>query len=295
MIAVLLHNFAWRAPTAAIDLDEHIALAKFSGSHIQRMYRRLCLTHSVEGGEPLHFETYLRLRSGLNRYEDADDLGDPGSRLAQAANILVAVTAAPIGFARVIASQRDPAAPPFTEVIWRIGPWLDTLDLPPRRGWPTVTSQVAEVLPRMWKAVQACATTESSGRIGNALTYFQYAWRSHHLDQACLHLAVALEVLFAPHSQAETSHQISFNLSRFLATTPKTRESTYEMARNFYRVRSGIVHGGAPEFQKIRSVYRTMFPLLARALRRILCNPKLVATFEQEPSRRELFRSFMFS
>jgi hypothetical protein len=147
----------------------------------------------------------------------------------------------------------------------------------------------------MWRAAQASATPESAGRIGNALTYFQYAWRSHHVDQACLHLAVALEVLFAPHSQAETSHQIAFNLSHFLATNQKSREATYEAARNFYRIRSAIVHGGAPAFQKIHSVYRIMFPLLARVLRRILRNPKLAATLEHEGSRRVMFRSFMFS
>jgi hypothetical protein len=133
----------------------------------------------------------------------------------------------------------------------------------------------------------------SRGRVNSALTYFYYAWGSPYMDQCCLNLSVCLELLFSPHSQGETSHQISFNVARFLAGSQSEMKTIYLAIRNFYAIRSRIVHGGLPDEDKVIEAATQAFKLCCECLRKILLKG-FANVFDNDKRRRQLMESFLF-
>lgn len=292
-IAALLHGYGWQAGDHLVELGPGIHVGPFRASPVQRAYEKLCARRGVDGGEPLEFQSYLLFTPGPvfeTVYEI--DYGDPYSVVDRAANMFVIATASPIGLARILWFGPHQRRVPHTEVAWRIGEWT----WPIERPWPLISTQICDAVRTMWAvSEESWNRTGSVGRVNNAVTYFQHAWRAHHIDQACLSLAVAVEVLFAPHSQSETTHQIAFNFSRFLGDGPDSRERLFRQARSFYNVRSTIVHGGRPDFQAMVSALVEMFPLIATALRQILLQSELCRMFDNEKERKRLLNSFLFA
>jgi hypothetical protein len=291
---LLLHGLMWRIAEPVIRLTDEIAIGRVKRSEVGRVYRKLCKSRHVDDGEPLEFEVYLSVsREADFRYRQVPP-GDPSSLFCALANLLVVINTVPIGYARAIwpGSVHFPGV--VTALMWSVAEW--TMPLEGDGRWPDVTLETTELLREMWSNVSAnhrAARTVS--RLETALTYFQHAWRSHRVEQACLHLAVALEVLFAPHAHSETTHQVAFNLAHFTANTPHDREIVYESARDFYAARSAIVHGGTADFRKTVSGAILMFETLASTLRKILTDALLAETFNSDTNRRKLLRGYLFS
>lgn len=135
---------------------------------------------------------------------------------------------------------------------------------------------------------------KSQGRLSNALTYYYYSWNSPYLEPICINLAVVFELLFAPHSVSEISHQISYNVAHFVAKDSKKREKIYRLMNKFYDKRSSILHGGLPSTDKLVHPTTEAFKLCSKILRNILVDKELIKIFNSEKDRKELMRSFLF-
>lgn len=291
-LVALLHGAGWRPDVAAVQLAPNTSLCAYEGSRVQKTYERLCSTRGTDGGEPLHFEVYLHFEGADLGASNPEDFGEPESVVGRVANLITLATESPVDYARILVIDRRYRVT-YTDVAWRIGLWTSIFsDTVPRRQY---ASDAPDELIRMWQVIAGSQpSAQSAGRVENALVYFYHSWRSYHADQACLHLAVAIEVLFAPHVQSETSHQIAFNVARFIGDDASSRERAYQTTRRFYSVRSSIVHGGMPEWQKLSAAYLKMFSLFADVLRRLMSDAQLVHTFDNEDRRKQLFRGYLF-
>ena len=209
------------------------------------------------------------------------DAGDPYSLVDRLSNIFTIVTDEPINMCWVIWSHdgfRSAHDTHLAYVLTRQAAFIQ------HGHFVKISDLTAGQLAIAWKNSQALWHEEKSrGRMVNALTYFYYAWHSPYIEQICLNLAITLEVLFASHSQSETTHQLAFNISRFLHSDPKNRQDTYQRIRKFYSVRSAIVHGGIPHDDRIIDITVEVFHMTAGILRDILLNEHLAQTFNEEP------------
>jgi len=109
-----------------------------------------------------------------------------------------------------------------------------------------------------------------------------------------LNLAVAFEVLFAPHVQAETTHQISVNVAKFCSNDRASMETLYRQLREFYGLRSAIVHGGSADQDRLVDSTVAMFHVMSGILARILTEAELAHIFDEEQLRRKMLNEFMF-
>ena len=196
-------------------------------------------------------------------------------------------------FSRAIWS-RDGFLTADNTVALHLGGW-GTLPLVTRAA-VFVKEPFVQELQTAWAAVETNRKTRASNRrVQNALTYFYYAWNSQYLEQTCLNLAIVLETLFAPHSAGESTHQISFNLSRFLGSSPDEREAVYEFFKNqFFLVRGIIVHGDTPSRKHPAKIVEEAFLKVSQILRSILLDKQLLQTFMDEARRRRFLRDFLF-
>lgn len=267
-------------------------LHAYENTHAQQVYERLCRTRGAEAGDPLLIETVLRFDGSDHGSDDPDNFGEPEAIVGRVSNLWTVATGEIVDFARVIILDRRLRIT-YTDVAWRVGTWTSTFWETDRRRRRRALRD-PEKLVRLWESMGG-APRNSAGRTDSALVYFCHSWRSHHLDQACVHLAVTLETLFAPHAQGETSHQIAFNVCRFMGRSPEEREQIYAMTRRFYSIRSAIVHGSEPDWKKCEPAYVEMFDLITRVFRRILLDSAAVSAFKDEDARRKMFRSFLFA
>ena len=109
-----------------------------------------------------------------------------------------------------------------------------------------------------------------------------------------MNLAITLESLFAPHISGETTHQIAFNVSHFIEGTPEYKAEPYKRVKDFYRLRSAVVHGGIPDDSTLYEVVAQVFELVRAILGRILLDATLAAKFEDESQRRQMFEQYLF-
>jgi Apea-like HEPN len=290
-LALLLHVVMWDCKTPEFQIAPNVTLCRFAGSHIERLYLRLCQEEGIDDGEPLVYGTYVLLRPTRDE-EYLLDAGDPYSLADRVANLIVVACSEAISWSRVIWSSDDFQTADGTLEIHGGGTQTDFL----QPNSIVIDQDTAGAVQHMWGTIEPMwAAEKSAGRLTSALVYFYYAWRAHYVEQMCLNLAVTLEVLFAPHSQSEATHQLCFNLCRFAGATPADREDLYKRAKKFYGVRSAIVHGGLPSDEDIIPVTTDVFHLTASLLRRILTDAKTAATFNSQTERRQLWNQFLFS
>lgn len=291
-IAALLHGISWGSQQDAFPIDSGITLCRFEGSQVQSEYLRLCARRGIDSGDPFGYRVYLDFSPSPDDPVYILDYGDPDSTVDRIANMVVLATECPIGMSRVLRFGSDRRRLPETDLVWQLPEWVWALDT--RNPWPHVTPEVAAMCQQLWRNARTHFANRRTSRVATALTYFQHSWRSHHVEQACLHLAVALELLFAPHANTETTHQIAFNIAHYMGASASEREDLFDATRAFYRVRSAIVHSGLPEYEDVEATVVRMFPLIAGVLRRILTEEGAAQIFDSDVERRRLFRSFLF-
>ncbi|HUW83633.1 MAG TPA: hypothetical protein VMZ31_12645, partial [Phycisphaerae bacterium] len=183
---------------------------------MEALYSRLCSDLQIDDEEPFEYEVYAELR--LETPEDhLLDFGDPFSKVDRLCNLIAVTTGTPVGMCRVIWSRDDFLTADGTHLVF--ASMAQSTFLEPDT-WPIISGENARALAIAWENQQTSwDRTRARGRVANALVHFYYAWRSHYMDQCCVNVAIALEVLFSPHHQGETTHQIAFNL---VACSPRT-------------------------------------------------------------------------
>jgi Apea-like HEPN len=247
--AGLLHHIEWAFPSDTLELSDHIKVCRIEHGPIWKFYEEVCKERGVDDGEPFYYGSYVLLEP--DGVTDNVNCGDPFGLLDRVCNVIVLVLAQPVPMCRVLQSEDAFTTCLRTYEVFGYG--LQTEFLLTTEG-ASINSEMGGDIKTAWATASALwEKHQSAGRVNSALTYFYYAWRSPYLDQCCLNLSVCLELLFTPHSQGEASHQISFNVARFLGSSPSEMKAVYLSVRNFYNVRSRIVHGGMPDDDKVLS------------------------------------------
>ncbi|MGE0441553.1 MAG: hypothetical protein AB7L66_05150 [Gemmatimonadales bacterium] len=288
--ALLLHVADWQLPEPTRRIAPTVALCNLSGTRVAALYERLCAETGIDDGEPLMYEAYALFEpsDGSAYHLGADD---PYALADRVANLLAVASSRSLTWSRMIWSEDQFETSTDTAAVHQAGPQTDFL----QDSRIVLDAPTVDAVETMWAITNPMWEAEkSSGRVINALSYFYYAWRAHYIEHICLNLAIALEVLFAPHSQSETTHQLCFNLARFAGAESGAREDIYNRVKRFYRIRSSIVHGGIPDDGKIIDTTVDMFHLTAHILKRILTDRALAATFNDSSAQRALWKSYLF-
>jgi hypothetical protein len=287
-LAVLIHGFAWASSKTAHALGPGISIAAFAGTAVENWYQLLCNEEGLDDFDPYRYEVMLRITAN-----EGLEYGEPFSRVERICNLITVLTKAPVGMWRVLISRDDfRSAPSASTVEYSVG----QTEFLNASGFVPITDETAGELQTAWEVSdELWRVQKSRGRFANALMFFYSAWKSHYMEHICLNLAIALEVLFAPHSQGEVSHQIAFNISRFMSKDAAERERIYRMTRKFYSVRSAIVHGGLPDDDKTIDITVPMFATAADVLRRIALDRDLAKTIDDETARVRLLNHYLFA
>jgi hypothetical protein len=289
-IAVLLHLVDWQYPLNQIQISPSIKVCRTKDSRVGYLYEKLCSESGIDDGEPFNFDSYVLIEpSEANLF--SLDFGNPYSILDRLCNVIAIVLSQPIAMCRAIESNDDFDTCEDTHLIYTYSPqteWILT-------GGLSINEQSIIEIRKAWQVSQECwEKGMSQSRIVNALTYFYYAWRSYDIEQTCINLAIVLELLFAPHSQTEISHQISFYTSRFLGQKAEDRKDIYDLVKKFYNIRSSIIHGGIPTDGKIIDITVEAFQLCTTILKRILLDENLASTFNSDYLRKEMLSKYLF-
>jgi hypothetical protein len=286
--AGLLHAIDWSYPSDELQLSQFIKIRRTKDSQVLDLYHSLCAQQQVDDGDPYLYDSYVLIQP--DGESDNINCGDPYCLLDRVCNVIAVILAHPIPMCRVILSNDAFNTSLRTYEIFNYGMQTEFL----MKDIACIDREKGAEIKEAWAAASALwRKQKSSGRVNSALTYFYYAWRSPYLDQSCLNLSVCLELLFTPHSQGEASHQISFNVARFLGSSQNEMKSIYRAVRSFYSIRSRIVHGGIPDEGKVIDAAIETFKLTSDCLRKILCKG-FSNIFDQDSRRRELLSTFMF-
>ena len=283
--ALLVHNFAWEIAEPRFVLAPGISLCRFSGSELERVYQDLCKKHLIDDSDPFNYQVCLLITPDATGNFYAD-IFDSNSDIEKLSNFISIFTNCILSMRRIIWSHDNFRTVAGTEILFV--PMGDLI----AGDWNPITEKNAPLIAEAWSNFKK--TVKTGHRISDALTYFCYAGRAQYAEQVCLNLTIVLEILFAPHSNSETSHQTAFNVSRFMATNRPNREDVFQMVKQFYGVRSSIVHGGKPDYEKAEEVAYRTYLLVCRILRKILLEKETTQTFNDEARRRELFQGYLF-
>jgi hypothetical protein len=147
----------------------------------------------------------------------------------------------------------------------------------------------------LWLEIENVYTNKSkNNRIKQALNSFFYSWNNFSLEQMCLNLSIVLETLFSPTSNNELSHRIGYNYCYFISEDKTNREKNYKFFKNFYTIRSKIVHGSTVEYDTLCDVVPKMYISICKLLEKILTHKDLQAIFNDDGVRNKTFNDWLF-
>ena len=291
--AVLLHMVKLPVDFKEFQLSENITCGKLKGSKIGDLYERLCHDQGIDDGEPFGYKFYFDINT--DRHNDDGDHDSPLNIVSRLCNIITICTKSHFGMARLITTWNNYSSASKTIEIFKYTEQHQQTDWHNQHPPPTIST---ENLRKCWEAENMLLHNKyayyQNSRVGNALIFFFYAWRSYHIEQACIHLSIAIESLFAPETPSELSHQLSFNAAKFYGGTREEQEYLYKNMKKFYNIRSKLVHGLQPTNVKVHEVIDFAFTFTCECLHELLINQNLLKTFSNNSKRRELFRKYLF-
>ena len=290
--AVLLHMVKLPFDFTNLQLSEGITCGKLKGSQIGVLYEKLCYDQGIDDGDPFSYEFYFDINT--ERHHDYGDHDSPFNIVSRLCNITTICTKSHFGMVRLIGMWDDYLSACRTSEIFTYTEQHEQTDWH-NQDLPIIS---IEHLKKCWEAENTLLHDEyaryQNSRVGNALIFFFYAWRSYHIEQACIHLAISIESLFSPNSPGELSHQLSLNAAKFHAKTGPEQAQIYDNMKSFYSIRSQLVHGQQPRNEKVLEVVDFAFPFICDCLHKLLLDLKLLRSFNDNSQRRELFRKQLF-
>lgn len=273
----------------SFDISSDIKICNSSNSYEAGAFFELVEKNRlVDVGDPSNYSLCIV----FNKHLFAADFNEPYSLINRFTNILAINTTSPIVEGNVIETLNNFKSTKYLGQHYsfthsKFEHFQDLFGVLDLNGLNDLKS--------MWSNYSSVWENEkASSRLSNALTFFYHAWNSQYMESFCINLSIFFELLFAPHAHSETSHQLSYNVSRFIAKNKDERESVYKVMKKFYSRRSSIIHGGLPNEEKIIEPTQNAFVLGSVILKSILLDPKLTEIFNDENQRKDLMKSFVF-
>lgn len=293
--AVLLHFVDWQLPDPEVPIAPGVFFARTQGSPVEKLYNRLISSpesaYHPKIGDASHFPTYVRFDHPPILTTMA--LEDPFSPVDRMCNAITVLLGEPTWGTQVIQSSDEFATATYAQMLYMHGIESEFLF---GTGARVVDESSIGELKNVWNTIDSVWHSRlSRSRVVNAIAFFQYAWRADYVEQMCLNVATTIEVLFAPHSAGETTHQIAFNVAHFLGESTEERKEIYRSVKKAYGARSSIIHGGLPDPAKIVAPTVGGFKLCMKIFRKMLVSESTTEAFEDENTRREMFEEFLFN
>ena len=286
----LFHGVSWNIDAAWREVYPGLKLCRMQGSGVEKTYQELCEHRHVDDGEPFHYEVYATIAPESSSFYYQNGYGH--SQVDRLANMIAIATGQPPfmcrTFAPAVESKQNKIS---TEELYWLGEQNEFLIRESAKLDETSVEAISKMYSgyeRMW------AQDKSYSRLVSAQSCFYNAWRSMHIQQICLNLAIAAEMLFSPNGRNEITHQLAFNFAKFHETDSVKRLELYRKIKKFYGLRSAVVHGGLPEQSKLIGPTVEMFGILANVLERILTDDALIDVFNENTNRNNYLTSLLF-
>lgn len=296
-LAALLHNISWKMPTHnPYKLDDGIIFHTYHGSRVEKAYERMCKEASIDGGEPFSCDTYLEVYAQKQRL--LGHFGTDECIVSRICNIWAILVGLPVGSVRIIGTDSDFVETYFTEPLY---PFLDFhlgLQMDYEVEIFRIDKDIFTNMKKIWNNLGSVVKHNFTGErhlVFNAFIFYFYAWRAFSPDISCIHLCIVLETLFSPQNHGELAHRISYNASSFLGDSVDERKTIYNDIKKFYGLRSSIVHGALPNWDKVHSLIPKVFRYCSAVLKKILLERENIELFNNNKKREELFERYLFS
>jgi hypothetical protein len=207
-------------------------------------------------------------------------------------NILTILNGGVLGTSRVIASQDDFETSWGTYLLYENQTEF-IYDLITYKG--KFDEAIASQLKPIWENLKATwKKNESNPRINNVLDFFYFSWHTLTLQQTMICLSIVLETLFAPHSNTELVHQISFNVAKFLGKNELDRMEIYKYIKKYYSIRSKLVHGETISEDDLKSIPE-FFKFTCNIILKIISDAELIHIFNNNQLRKIYIEQQLFN
>lgn len=298
-IVGLFQCVEWQLPESLCQLDSNACLCKYKDSDVGDLVKKLAEDIDFDEGEPFGYETYVKVTfpESMHPKDLYNYLSSRGVEMVCSLLGIVQGGGYP-DLCHVI--YMHPQSRPWIDTIHDINnPQIDTIqNMMYERGIKlSINETTVKALKIALSNFNKARTSENKfNHVDNALKFYSNAWRSPTEVEALIHLNVALESLFAPHSHSEISHQIGINLSRFLTSDPAERKPMCENVKKIYTERSKIIHGEPPSgLFKLTDVLWEAYVITAKALSKILMDENVTAIFANNDRRRQFLTELQLS
>lgn len=306
--SIIIYSYGWKLEAQQFFINQDLYFEKFSTSPASLLYNELCNQLQIDDAEPRDIETHIVIEEKL-----LDEVypywHTPNSIISEICNILAFCKINPLTSYRIITSKDN-----FKSK------WLYPLEIHSEYNlYEALTMDVGSVpqitetlssINRIYNEdynlsldcldkVKTCYCNleklYENKRVKNAFDFFFNAWHSHQMEHICINLAIVLESLFSPNSNTELTHRISFNASHFLGNNFDEKEKIYSIIKNFYNIRSQIVHGSKPDHNNLDSLTSVVYILCCEILQKLFTNIDIADEFVDKETRNKLFKKWMFT
>lgn len=293
--AGLVHLVEWGLKSKCFDLSNDVRLCNFQGSKIQKLYKGLIKKELIDDGEDMGYDIYIEIDNGFDLKWEYPYIG-----FLEYFDLICSLFG--ITFAGYIDLTNVLHISPKRNIVHHVLP-IPYLETRPMINWLVenqplsfiIDSRIKRYLKNSWQYIWEGVREGEFNRLFNAVRLYYLASTSIRFSEAIVNLVIIWEILFAPHSHSEISHQVSMNLSKFLRYKKEKRKQLYKKLKSIYSDRSKIIHGGIPKDEDRLSDYVvTSFNITAEALYKILSSPELATVFSNEKTRKDYLEDLNF-
>ncbi len=177
-VAALDFGFDWNGGRGLRVIGDGVRAGGLRGSQVGRLYRRLCVEHNIDDGEPASFDFFIEFSDWKQLLGFDRNANSPILRCLTRLCILVA---APLSSCRLIWSRDDFATAESTNLLFDFRHQSDHWDLFLLDNKRPTKSSVVD--PGLCRALQTSWVVPGKpGRLSRALSFFQHAWLAHDRD-----------------------------------------------------------------------------------------------------------------
>ncbi len=290
--AILIHLLGWDAKFDSFTIDNGITLVNLLSHPANDLYLKLCEDDGIDDGSPYNFRTAIILNDDVSKKDYSFfPTEDPYSISSILINLLTLFFKGTLGHSRIIFAKNNSETTWFSNEIYD----LETND---NEALVIFHSKLNEenlnIIQTIWNNLKVIkAYNINKSRIENALNYYYFSWNIHGLEQTAVSLSIVLETLFAPDTNTELTHQISFSIAKFTGINKQQRINIYKLVKSYYKIRSKIVHGDSLNEKEIKLI-PDFFKFTSKLLLRIVRDRKLIEIFNDNKMRRSFLNEIMF-
>lgn len=300
IIVALLHNIDWAASIEKVEINKHLSINKYIDSRAHKLVLNLSKKKNLDEGEPLTYNAFIEF-IGTDKETDENCWWD-----------------SPVIIDRIISLigiLNGGGVPNFQHFLHHVNystyscKYIETIAPENRHDNLTFLYEMpftkkveyelnGNNLSLLKIAYNNLQTKSVIGfdRLRNAVDFYSRAWRAFTPEETIIFLSVAFESLFAPHSNAEISNQMSVNVSKFLFTDLKDRIWCKKVMKEIYSERSKILHGGSSaSHDKQWEIMWNAYALLSKVLAKILCDFEYTELFRSDRNRKEYLDGLLLS